>query len=291
MRITPDGLNEHLAKLLPRRLYHYTSLDTLQKILATKSIFASNAVYLNDSREVAHAVNAIAKRIKILLKDNLDAELRMRQAHLADLLSGENMNSAYVTSFSEKRDDLSQWRGYTPNGQGACIAFDSERLKAAVKSLGEKQHPIYSLATVGKVIYLDGRSGQTFDKLIHEACRRMDVAYGGIARSINADRLIYAAAPLYKHRAFRDEKEWRIVLSRSINFEQLPGEGFRIGASTLIPFVPISLGMEVDRCIVGVTVGPTVKMKLSINALRRYFSSIGLENVHVAASKVPFRHW
>lgn len=41
----------------------------------------------------------------------------------------------FVSSFSNKDDQLSQWRGYNQKGSGICIGFDTFKLK---KFLAEK---------------------------------------------------------------------------------------------------------------------------------------------------------
>jgi hypothetical protein len=46
------------------------------------------------------------------------------ESHLADLIS-----------LSEKADDLSQWRGYTPPSQGVWIGFNTQALKQALKKM------------------------------------------------------------------------------------------------------------------------------------------------------------
>lgn len=137
-RQPPAAFWDHVAQPAPDILYHYTSLETLRRIIESDSLYASDALYLNDSKEFVHAVDAIVTRINILLNDTvLDGESKIALAHLGTLLTKGQMIPAHVTSFSEKCDDLSQWRGYTPAGQGVCIGFDVPSLKSAVKDLKE----------------------------------------------------------------------------------------------------------------------------------------------------------
>jgi hypothetical protein len=134
-------------------------------------------------------------------------------------------------------------------------------------------------------------SGELFDELILAAYSSIDIINGQVVRSVNSDRLINAAAPLYKHASFSEEREWRFTLSRNINFDHLPNEDFRVGKSTLIPFIPVSLDKYRDQAIREVIIGPTPNMDLSVRALRQFINSKEMVNVSVRPSIVPYRPW
>lgn len=76
------------------------------------------------------------------------------------------------------------------------------------------------------------------------------------------------SSPFFKHHAFEGEAEWRKVISK--DYRLMPGQQFRQGKSTLIPFVKVMLDVMrdgsdkvpqqtyfVDEVVVGPTPTPT----------------------------------
>jgi len=105
-------------------------------------------------------------------------------------------------------------------------------------------------------------------------------------------------APLIKHDAFEEEREWRKVVSK--DFRNMPGQQFRMGKSTLIPFIEVMLNVVTkeaecvareDDFIHEVIVGPTPTPELTVEALHSFFQSEGYSKVEVRISQVPFRSW
>ena len=103
-------------------MYHYTTQAAFCSILQTKVLWASNALYLNDSSEMRHGID--------VLNDVVGDRFAQFDPHdRAGLISYWNELTAvqltgpvYVTAFSGVRDDLSQWRAY--GGEfGYCLAF------------------------------------------------------------------------------------------------------------------------------------------------------------------------
>jgi DUF2971 family protein len=121
-------------KKLPPRLYHYTSQEGLLGILFSKTLWATRIQYLNDSTEFAYALGLLKNAFtlddhqrsltnRISLQPALDAS---RKA-----LDALKLVPIQVACFSEKQDDLSQWRGYCAGGSGFSIGFDPNQLVEA----------------------------------------------------------------------------------------------------------------------------------------------------------------
>lgn len=109
---------------------------------------------------------------------------------------------------------------------------------------------------------------------------------------------VYLLSPFIKHAAFAEECEWRKVVSK--DFRTMPGQKFRPGKSTLIPFVEIMLDvMRVEaECVVRndyfiteVVVGPTPMQDLTLEALTSLFETEGHPEVTVRSSHIPFKDW
>ena len=295
MRKPPRGLWDHLKRPAPRTLYHYTSLETLQKIIETKSLLASDARFLNDTKEITHFTQTLTNRISLRLKAAND-DKKPALKWLLDRLNDVELDPVYVVSFSQKGDDLSQWRGYTPPGQGVCIGFDPKALRRALSKLkiGATEKARYLL--LGKVIYLNEDEGASFDEFIDSACGYLDVISGEIVRSVSVERLIVSAMPFYKHSAFMEEKEWRVRMSADLNFlnDPLPVE-YRIGKSMLIPSTRLSFKdtQSEKTYIKEVIVGPTPERDLSLQSVRELLKTydLSIASDSVRLSKTPYRNW
>lgn len=128
-------------------LYHYTSPEGLLGILKEGLVWAGDARFSNDWMEIEHGLELL----KTLL---FDVEENTRTAAEKDVLtqlqhiwtSFRNKQTAYVFALTEKDDDLSQWRGYTPSCGGYAIGLRTDKLGERVQDLGLSAAPcIYSL--------------------------------------------------------------------------------------------------------------------------------------------------
>src|SRR5690349_8458329 len=108
---------------LPRILYHYTDAAGLEGMLRNGNLWITDYRFLNDRSEVIHS-KALARDV-ILERLGGATERHLRKLY-EDVLRFQDAEAAYVPfvfSLSEKRDDLSQWRGYARDGQGFTIGL------------------------------------------------------------------------------------------------------------------------------------------------------------------------
>src|SRR5713226_3346939 len=103
-------------------LYHYTTVTGLSGILETSSLFGTHIEFLNDTSEVTHAYEIASKVFRELEADAnlIEGLVGTRIAEYGrffftfpKILRGDD---AFVTSFCEADDLLSQWRGYGMGG-------------------------------------------------------------------------------------------------------------------------------------------------------------------------------
>ncbi|MGK0250111.1 MAG: hypothetical protein ACI910_002879 [Oleispira sp.] len=115
-------------------LYHYTNFQGLLGILSGKSIWASHFEYLNDSSEYRQAIG-FAKTYfgNIYMEDDYLAAFGWT---VRDALENMKKHDVYVASFSEKKDLLSQWRGYCPQGGDVCIGLDRTAIQGFCDTKG-----------------------------------------------------------------------------------------------------------------------------------------------------------
>jgi hypothetical protein len=295
---------------LPKYLYHYTSQKGLLGILQTNKLWMTNILYLNDSSEFKHTldlvkselenrINQLSKKdIPAIFKwENVNTDVRKFQVYndlqsQFDFTFPDEGSHIYVFSLSGEEDDLSQWRGYCPKGDGFCIGFETEKISSIIKIKTE-----YSLI---KCVYDKGKKEEIvkslFDKLekLFESSNENELLFNGIKPLLGNSghreliEFIYfirimEISPSLKDDSFINEKEYRIVQKDE------PSETeYRQGNSMIIPYILLDNGkLPISKIIVGPTPHPELS-KLSVESLLK---SEKYEGVEVKISKIPYRSW
>lgn len=101
-------------------LYHYTSVETLYKILKNSEdgfikLRANYYKNMNDTVECQYFINAISKLLPDQESINLDRTLH-------------EVGFPYLISLSEYEDDLPMWNMYGDKGHGVAIGFSRDML-------------------------------------------------------------------------------------------------------------------------------------------------------------------
>jgi Protein of unknown function (DUF2971) len=290
---------------LPSMLYHYTSLEALLSIVKSGCMRATHIRYLNDHSELDWLWDAVDK----LLVQKWECEKVGPRRELLELLTSEVGNGpkfdAFVASFSQDGDDLSQWRGYCSGGTGVSIGFDSQALKASWVRSASADKLLPAIGELQRVRYLEAGPNSDLSKeldlVLKEAMNYSPFPqnYKRIMKiSAKADIFkiwISRVAPLCKHHAFSSENEWRLVLKKQRDDELY--QQFRAGKSSIVPYVEAPLNLnsekvpEVGYMVRKVIVGPTPSMPLAVSALKSFFTSLGHPEVEIDESRIPYRHW
>lgn len=286
-----------------KRVYQYTRLQTLLdvtqpwewkdpdgnvfKAFGQRSVWATAAPYMNDRREYGHGCDvfraAIVRRQE-LRRPNESSVLTM----LWELLSEPLGRKFYVACFSEKSDDLGQWRGYGDWGKGVCLGYDYLTL--------ENIRPWFS----GWVIYKSATQDSLAELLIQTVIERvapniwLDPTLESQILNAAADVLrviLPAAILLMKDPAFQDEAEYRLIHAEDAPTP--PQIKYRSRESRIIPYIemtfadtssldPISAPLE------EVVLGPVANDPLNMDAVRNLLISRGLGTITVTPSPIPF---
>ncbi len=110
------------------RLYHYTTISTLQNIIDSNSFHLRDYRYLNDPTEVKYTINILEEVLNKLKSKNKITEDGIRTFHsclsLAEIENKQGYEyPPHILSFSEDRDNLSMWRAYANNAKGITIGI------------------------------------------------------------------------------------------------------------------------------------------------------------------------
>ncbi len=264
-------------------------------MVAEKTLWATNIEYLNDTSEFKHGENVILETLK-RWKRRQKSQFGDR-AKFFELIDNapEFFNAAdlFVISLTEKRDQLSQWRGYTQKNSGYSIGFDTDQLQTLGWAIDKMQ--------LVKCLYDEKLQRSFADKLIHGCLERFEqrlsqsndkMTIRGLQPEIVELQVFstFVAASM-KNAAFSEECEWRLLGLRRDPSKLF----FRSGTSSLIPYIQIKW-RDADKNsdsnpIRSITVGPCPNPDLSTKAVNRLLASQELGGVTVHKSKIPYKSW
>jgi len=290
-------------------LYHYTSAEGLLGILGSRALWATDIRFLNDSAEfhffrdilVLHARRR-ARRLR-----NEHAR-RTVERGIDKVASG--MIGAYVVSFSEQGNVLSQWRAYAPR-DGVSIGFHRAALQevrdfrlckcrylresAASKS---EESILREVAT-----QLDGDI-QWASRLVQQMDRRT-TDLTSQSDSVHEDGVLVSQGIMWlalqlKHAGFLEEMEWRLIDNRSeLDLYQSREAGnddrrFRRGTFGLTPYLLARLPdswKSVPLGIAEVIVGPGPNSLAVVAAIEELLESSVRSTARVTHCGIPYRSW
>lgn len=296
------AIDHHLGLIPQNCIFHYTSHVGLLGILDKFSLWATNIHFLNDYMEFKGATET-AIRIIDARRHSMQREVNYEQKwepilhELARRVRSVETANLFIISFTECRDTLSQWRGYT-SSSGASIGFQFEFLTKIAESQGFR--PV-------KCLYDTRLKSTLIDLLINDILERWQ---GGVRhhRSLgnkpNVDALTDLAdgflqdfvsiAPAFKHESFDEEVEWRFVSPLLSNDD--PRIKFRSARTLLIPYLELDLSHpsfeEGVLPIREIMVGPQqdrAQQTLTSHAVTLLLRHKRMKRCEVVCSRIPYR--
>lgn len=291
-----DGLQREPP---PDVLFHYTSHAGLLGLVAHKQMWASNIAYMNDASEFSYG-EGIVREVLAERSSLAKPEHIQFFDEVAQMPSLFDVSQFFVACLTESGDQLSQWRGYTPNGNGFSIGFDSKLFsKLSTDAMGL---PEWELV---KCVYDHQDQRHIARGLLDSVLRKWDARHEDRSTVRDGVRSVPIAfhppmeyrlgmsflAPVFKDPAFAEEKEWRLIRLTQ-HQDQIK---FREGRSMLIPYLEIDLRKAAQHlripAIRTVTVGPCPNEELARQSVQWLLASEGMSQATVKSSLVPFRPW
>lgn len=233
-------------------LFHYTSLEGFVGILTSQKIWVTEYSFLNDSSELEYGLSIVKNLLQSYISvQNEPYILGFLTSALEQLNNTKLSNQLYVASFSEHKDQLSQWKGYAQNGGGVSIGFDFKGLTRW------KRGDILDINIYIKPIVYDQSDQENEIVEILENLINHIKALNS-EKSIDSDKLVSIANCLasflvkksifYKNPAFKEESEWRIVYNNIGTAEvEKKKVKFRIVDSKIIPYIELLLVPEKSK--------------------------------------------
>jgi hypothetical protein len=289
LRVYTEAVDPSFQWLERGSVFQYTRFEVLRSMLfggdagaasgakPLKDLWATSSLYMNDAEEFNRGKRVIGEALGSPQTDAIT-----RQISFA--LKDADPLQVYCTCFSAIGDDLSQWRGYGDNGAGVCLEFDLEALLTDLNGVG------YWL--------LYGKSGDDSTQrevarhlldYVHETLRNSvpaSMQQGVVFREIREQlsELWPAVFLAFKHRDFEAEREFRIVYSEAVG--QPTPTCFR--PTPLVPFVKLKMISGVRLPLRSIRLGPAVSDESTYRGLCLALRELGLVDVAVHKSSIPY---
>ena len=290
-------------------LAHYTSIEVLERVLATNQVWFSNPLFMDDLEELRFGITEGYQQFQ----NNQDVRRASgsdeRASKLFDAFNyyynqfaNEHAIDVYVLCLSEHTRGnsdglLSMWRGYGGNGKGAAVVFDTAKFGANPNSPLVIAQVTYE-STAARREWLTQKIAQ-FATLLSTA-------------NLPDDRLHWAAWLMFqrikafalftKHSGFFEEQEWRIVYfkERDVANKVLPMLGYAIGNRGVEPKLKLELvpvegvtppDLSLGNIVHQIILGPSISSELVKAAVLRMLDKLGHQDLknRVIPSSIPFR--
>jgi hypothetical protein len=321
-------------------LYHYSSLSACVEILSSDDIYLFDSRYCNDAVEYTHGreivqedfagpfSKPIFRKTDFHEKDDFwlryQYTKRIRDSVLEDLRSHYALLHpdwhSYVFCLSGPRfppsegpkdlfpqDNLSMWRGYPSDGDGACLIFLEYQLRRRARGKGLIMTPVvyddelklFFCKMLFRLVYdiclyeNDPSEAYTTDKVQQYGVRlpmKRDVA-------IEIGAMAFWMLPhLFKHYGFVDENETRLIYCPPLSpSKDAMAHYYGIGPSAR-PYVKLSdlVTRKPQRRllpIVGITLGPNVSEQQYHDQFLLSQGERNAKRIHaeIAKSRLPYR--
>lgn len=275
-------------------LHHYTTSSGLIGIIQKQGFYASPFNSLNDPKELNYGVELIEQACIELTFDQ-SATNEERTIALAvmnnDFVKAKkyphHFPTIILTSFSEDPDNLSQWRSYSDDGFGFSISIDPKAIDFKTQEF-ETMHSSWSFY---KCIYDENIQKQLIRNYILLLSKNITnlKSYGDEVLGNYFLIILWELVSIFKHPAYKDEKEWRVRTSiepnRIKNELNYYPSGKILKASKLFSF-------ERRNLLSHITVGPRNIPESTILATEILIEQSNLNNkkyISVNMSKAPYR--
>lgn len=288
-------IDSYFLNEINKTLYHYSGVGALLGIAQSRCLWASNAYYLNDSKEIIHACDVLEEvtKPKIIVGNGLEHDFLKQFMEWVNHFRTTTYD-VFVFSLSEEPNLLSQWRSYTPHGKGVSIGMpptlinkiaqnNNLRIARCIYQNSEQEELLNSLVEKMLITFRRELPNIAITKFNPSQC------YHQFLEGFRGD--ILQVLSIVKHEAFAEEREWRLI-SPYFSRYTVPEIKFREGASMLVPYIELKLpennGEEV--WFEEIILGPSQHQNLSMFALSKLLSNKRLCNRTIDCG-IPYREW
>ena len=278
--------SEYSTIKTPNILYHYCPSSSFKGIINSKTIWLSSLKNTNDYTEMLHLFNIFIQ----YLKSQKFSQNEQRIINVLYQGYQHNLYSSYASSFSCLKDKLGQWRGYSEDGTGFSIGFDTSKMNL-YKDLPKRNYMGDCNISLLKVLYKEKEQKKVVKEMVKKALETPKEIYS-IALYLSKISCICKAE------AYSEEQEWRILYTPLLqNNPDLQKAEEGLNNKILLPrlekecngknlsYFPYKLS---DNVIKEIIIGP--KNSISESEVVEILKNSNIEyDIDVKKSKVPYR--
>ncbi len=269
-------------------LFHYTNLEGLKGILNSRSFWCTHSSTLNDPSELEYGKILILSILEDFKSKESDSIVDQFLHNLISNFSAFNIFSynAYIASFCELDNLLSQWRIYASQGNGYSIGIRFKTDTKFFHDLNDNEEESYVI--LRKMIYnLEEQKELVIDFISSIISSVKDAIiwfnkHGGLSEAweavaaTEAVNILFDLMLSFKNPAFSEEKEWRLIKVMQSNFKPHLIK-FRENKEQLIPYISTYITEENNSKIIfpitSIRIGPMLDEKSSKSILEVFLNN------------------
>ncbi|MGX7654679.1 DUF2971 domain-containing protein [Shewanella putrefaciens] len=274
-------------------LCHYTDVTGLKGIIDNESIWATDIRFLNDREELFAGIEQVKRflsKISSLSDITESSELSCKEelklikefskfeefksvnlAFEKILVKKLNGINCYISSFTDKRDNLRQWMSYCPSNAGYCIVFEKDNLVLSER----EEHDSGYTANFSKVYYgnLEELLIEDYTEIINSFALMLSGKEDEVYKSIHklVSRFLFHCCT-FKNEEFSDESEIRIIMQSTLN--KTNAREYRTKSGLLIPYMKYPTPIKSIKEII---IGPNINSELAKQGLEDYLHNKGVK--------------
>ena len=283
-------------------VFHYCNIEVMKNILQSGKLRFTDIRYLNDIQEFTY-IQDVYRQVCLSEKDRIEksffefiyndevfSQIDGYKKEYMISSKGESITHfqeekcrVFVCCFSLDSDELMMWNYYGSGNAGCNIEF----------SLMHPSKSIFKGIEFRKSYVKYGEESQSVVKEILNQTYTVWKKAGEKRNNKDIQELMIgqlnAYRPFLKNGAFKNEKEYRIVLLVPENKVGEMDLKFFVRGNLLIPYLEIDL-RDIYAEIKEIKLGPYAGNELNKGSVNDLFSTIGLKNLSVTVSDIPIRN-
>lgn len=277
-----------LLRPLTHPVYHYTDGAAAIAILEDGKLRATNILYLDDGRDMAHSVEFFREALAIrerhypgAVTDELAALIRQYLSEVGGYVPPD----IWIATFSSERDSARQWETIQGCGHAVAVGFSPAGIMRGAETGGALLAPC--CYDDNAKIAIMTRGLEVAEKLYEKrraAFARSPAAGIALVRYVLRELALFGA--LMKRSELKHEDEWRVILC---NPSQTAAGARRIRAVAKPDYTSLYIDLEIadatDRLpLCEILVGPGPHQQMTARAFWTLLYKHGYERADVVQS-------
>lgn len=291
--------NAYPSKFNAEILYHYTNQPVVDIFAQSSSkLYCTKVTELNDESEFSIGIERGLAYIKARCTHGVYESV----CQTLKVAQDKGLWMPWVLSFSSKGDDLNQWKGYVSQSDGGySVGFDRKILEFIIEQKTREWHKIECASGVVPpyVMYMFPCFYDKYDdinKLLellfgriiddYLVLQKTNPAPEGLKQVATIISMLYLFAGIYKHEAFKEENETRIVLQNQNVLIDKDVEF--VGNKHRIPLPGVPDMFQIKSCVVSIMRSPHGDRIAHDKHMAKLSCEFGAQ-VQMCKSTLPYR--